>query len=165
VYLGLGSNVGDRRAHLAAALERLNGHVTIDAISAVYETEPVGFRDQPDFWNLVVRGRTSLAPGALLDALKTVEREAGRTATFTGGPREIDLDILLYDDLVLAEGDIVIPHPRMRERAFVLRPLAELAADLRLPPDGRTVASVLAGGTFEHVRALFPGDDLRPEAT
>lgn len=163
VYLGLGSNVDDRRAHLASALDRLSAHVTIDALSNVYESEPVGFRDQSDFWNLVVRAHTWLGPRELLDALKDVEHAVGRTATFSGGPREIDLDILLYDERVIEEADIVIPHARMRERAFVLRPLAELDADVRVPPDGRSVADILACGSFERVRVLFPGDDLWAE--
>jgi 2-amino-4-hydroxy-6-hydroxymethyldihydropteridine diphosphokinase len=161
-YLGLGSNVGDRRAYLSAALERIGRITRIEALSHVYETEPVGYHDQPDFWNLVVSVRSDLAPRELLAALKRVEREVGRQPTFAGGPREIDIDLLLHDSTILNEPDVQLPHPRMLGRGFVMIPLAELAPHLAIPGDGRTVRRVVIDGEFERVNRLFPGSELLP---
>lgn len=161
VFLGLGSNVGDRRAHLAAALRRLARILTIEAVSSVYETEPVGFRPQPDFWNLVVQGRTTLAPEDLLWETLRIESELGRRRGARNAPRTIDIDILLYEDRVFSTPTLVVPHPRMMERAFVLRPLAELDPELRHPVTGERIADRLEqGGPFERIERLFPGQDL-----
>ena len=160
MYLGLGLNVGDLRANLARALERMNLLLRIEAISSVYETEPVGFVDQPVFWNLAVRARTGLDPASLLDALKRVEQEVGRTPTFVSGPRVIDIDILLWNGERRA-GVPEIPHPRMMQRAFVLQPLVELDAELRHPVTGDRLAEVLQAGRFERIQRLFAGNELR----
>ena len=157
VYLGLGSNEGDRRANLRAALAALARLGTIDSLSNVYESEAVGVTDQPRFWNLVVRLRTELAPEALLAELKRIERELGRVEGPRWGPRPIDLDILLYGDVVQETPDLEIPHPRMMERAFVLRPLTELDPSLRHPRTG--VPIVQADPRGEAV-PLFPGAEL-----
>lgn len=135
VHLGLGGNVGDRRARLAAALRAIARIGVVDAVSPVYASAPIGFADQPDFWNLVARVHTTLEPDRLLAAVKQIEAELGRTPTFRNGPREIDIDILLYDDVVRT-ADPIIPHPRMHERAFVVRPLADLDRSLRDPRTG-----------------------------
>jgi 2-amino-4-hydroxy-6-hydroxymethyldihydropteridine diphosphokinase len=161
-YLGLGSNVGDRRVHLGAALHGLRKIGGIEAVSSVYRSDPVGFADQPDFWNLVTRMRTDLQPDALLRAVKALEAELGRTPTFRNGPREIDIDLLLYDDRVL-DGDPTVPHPRMAVRAFVLVPLVELDAEALDPRTGNPFRTYLEGGGPERIERLFDGRDLLPE--
>jgi 2-amino-4-hydroxy-6-hydroxymethyldihydropteridine diphosphokinase len=161
VYLGLGSNLGDREANLARALARLRSVMSIEAVSWVYETEPVGYREQPDFLNLVVVGQTELTPEALLEATQGIERELGRERPFRNAPRTIDIDLLLYDGLVRESPELTLPHPRMLERQFVLRPLADVDPELRHPVTGERIADRLAGeGTGERVEARFPGERL-----
>jgi 2-amino-4-hydroxy-6-hydroxymethyldihydropteridine diphosphokinase len=142
VYLALGSNLGDRRANLRAAVERMREQVVVERVSSVYETEPAYLLDQPRFLNAALRGRTALAPPALLAFLKEIERALGRAAGARFGPRAIDLDILLYGDLALTTDTLTIPHPRMAERPFVLVPLAELAPNLIPPGWPRTVGEL-----------------------
>ena len=149
VYLALGSNLGDRRANLVAAVERLQPQVAVEQISSLYETEPAYVLDQPRYLNAALRGRTALAPLNLLSFLKQIERELGRTAGYRFGPRIVDLDILLYDNFVIDSDDLIIPHPRMAERSFVLVPLAELAPDLT-PPGWDTSVGVLASAVHGH---------------
>lgn len=158
VYLALGGNLGDRAASLRAARERLEqGGVHIAPCSSLYETEPWGVADQPRFLNAVCRGRTELAPAALLALIKRIEAEMGRTPTVRYGPRPIDIDILLYDEQQLATPELTIPHPRLHERAFVLVPLAEIAPGLRLPGSARTVRELLeALGETGDVRRVGP---------
>ena len=134
-YLGLGSNLGDRRANIERALELLGEEPTIKVIrvSSFYETEPVGYTDQPDFINAVACVETELPPRELLRAIMSVETKMGRVRTIRWGPRVIDIDILMYDDQQVDEEGLQIPHPRMMERKFVLEPLAEIAPDLVLP--------------------------------
>jgi 2-amino-4-hydroxy-6-hydroxymethyldihydropteridine diphosphokinase len=114
------------------------------AISPIYETEPWGYAEQDPFLNVVAKIHTEMEPQALLQHLKEIEQQVGRRASFRYGPREIDIDILLYDDLVLDEDGLTIPHPRLHERAFMLRPLADLAPDLVIPPGEQSVAELLA---------------------
>ena len=147
VYLGLGSNLGDRRRNLEAALDALRAHpqIAVTAVSSFLETDPVGGPPgQGKFLNAAAKIETDLSPEALLEELKRVERALGRKPGPRWGPREIDLDILLYGDAVLETPDLTIPHPRMRERRFVLEPLAEIAPDARDPVTGRTVRELLA---------------------
>ncbi|MGH7443934.1 MAG: 2-amino-4-hydroxy-6-hydroxymethyldihydropteridine diphosphokinase, partial [Longimicrobiales bacterium] len=162
VYLGLGGNVGDRRVRLAAALHAIARIVAIDAVSPVYASAPIGFADQPDFWNLVVRVHTTVAPERLLAAVKDIEPALGRTSTFRNGPREIDIDILLYDDVVRATSP-VIPHPRMHERAFVLRPLADLDPTLRDPRDGERWTAYLDDVRDQRIEPVLDGALLLEE--
>lgn len=161
VYLGLGTNLGDRESNLREALRRLAEHVRIEAVSSVYESEPVGFRAQPDFLNLVVRVGTEEEPRALLRMVQEIERAMGRQRSFRNAPRVIDIDILLYDDLNLELPELTIPHPRMLERAFVLKPLAELAPKLVHPRTGRTIREhAAAAATLERAEPVFPGARL-----
>ena len=144
-YLGLGSNVGDRESHLRGAIEDLRGHgVEVEAVSSLYETEPVGeILDQPDFLNAAVRIRTSLEPEELLDVCKAIEAEHGRA--FGGprhGPRPIDIDLLLLGEVELSTDRLTLPHPEVTSRRFVLLPLLELDPELRLPDGSELQASL-----------------------
>jgi dihydropteroate synthase len=144
VYLGLGANLGDREANLKRACRELEaGGVPLDRCSSFYETEPWGVRDQPPFLNAACRGHTGLAPAALLALAKRIERDVGRVPTVRFGPRAVDIDILLYEDLILASPELTIPHPGLAERPFVLVPLAEIAPGLRVPGLGQTVRELL----------------------
>jgi 2-amino-4-hydroxy-6-hydroxymethyldihydropteridine diphosphokinase len=142
-YLSLGSNLGDRRRNLERAVQRLGGlsGIRIGKVSPTYRTAPMGVREQPGFLNLAVEAHTNIQPRQLLHLLKNIERELGRTSTERWGPRVIDIDILLYGCRRINEHDLIIPHPRMHERAFMMVPLADIAPNLTLP-DGRRAADV-----------------------
>ncbi len=131
VAIALGSNLGDRRGTLDAAVTALDGPLAAIAASTYYDTAPVGVdAPQPRYLNAAVTGTTRLSARALLDALHAIERRLGRERPFRNAPRTIDLDLILYDALVADEPGLVVPHPRFRERLFVLEPLAEIAADM-----------------------------------
>jgi GTP cyclohydrolase-4 len=144
VAIAIGSNIGDRQGNVAAAIHKLHAIVAIDRISSVYETKPVGFTDQPDFLNLACTGTTDVPPRVLRDALAKIERQIGRRVSVPLGPRAIDLDLLLYDDLVMRDEDCTLPHPGLSSRAFVLVPLAEIAPNLVDPLSGKTIADLAA---------------------
>ena len=144
VWIALGSNLGNRRANLRAAVRDLAPAVRVRAVSALYESDPAGVTDQPPFLNAVVRGETALAPEALLDVTQAIEWTLGRRPGLRWGPRPIDLDLLACGEAVIATPRLTLPHPRIGERAFVLRPLADLAPGLRLPGWTETVAEALA---------------------
>jgi len=145
-FLSLGSNLGDRRRRLRGAVDSLPGVVRV---SPVYETEPVGGPPQPDYLNLVVEVETDLSPRALLGLCHRLESAAGRMPGERWGPRPLDVDVLLVDDLVVDEPDLTIPHPRMQERRFVMAPLADIAPEL-VPADweSRVDGTVEPAGTL-----------------
>lgn len=133
-YLGLGTNLGDRMEYLRKGVAGLHaaGGVRVVRLSSVYETEPVGVVDQPRYLNLVAEVHTKLDPHGLLKACQAVEAENGRVRSIRWGPRTLDIDLLLYDDLEMETPDLVIPHPRMVERVFVLRPLVEINGEIEV---------------------------------
>lgn len=142
MYVALGSNIGERERYLFDALQEMETaglHVTKQ--SNVYETAPVGYTDQPSFYNMVVEVETALGAGEALMRLQQVERGLGRERLFKNGPRTIDLDILLYNSEYIQSKHLTVPHPRMHERAFVLAPLAEIAPTLEV--DGKTIRQLL----------------------
>lgn len=145
VYIALGGNLGDRPANLQATIDALQvgGHVRVEKLSPVYETAPFGYADQPDFLNMVLEATTDLEPAALLAFLKEIEAALGRSPSFRNGPRPIDLDIIFYDNLTLDTPTLQIPHPRLRGRSFVLKPLNDLAPGYVHPVLGLSVAELL----------------------
>ena len=156
VYLGLGSNLEDRDAHLRQALAALEPHITVVRLSSVYDTAPVLVADQPRFHNVVCGVETALDPMALLRLAKHIEVTLGRVPGPRYGPRVIDIDILLYGQIVLEVPELTIPHPRLAERAFVLVPLAEIAPSLRHPVLGITIAELAAAVCEQDVQAIGP---------
>ena len=174
-YLGLGSNLGDRKKNLLRGIEFLQKQIQISKVSPTYETDPVGYTEQPPFLNCVCMGETNLSPLDLLSFAKEAEAALGRVPTFRNGPRTLDVDILFYGEEVVSveaplpkqgtlpsfpkgmeEGGLEVPHPRLPERKFVLEPLADIAPDLRHPVSGATVKEM-----FEH---LTEGGDGPPDA-
>ncbi len=152
-YLSLGSNVGDREKNLRAAIRRLKTLGRVTAVSSFYETEPVEFTEQPWFVNCAVALETSQSASQLMSGVLEIERETGRQRVQKKGPRIIDIDILLFGDLVVNTPDLTIPHPAMAERRFVLEPLTEIAAQIRHPVLKKTVGELL--------RALPAGQTVR----
>ena len=144
IYIALGANLGDRRANLAEALRRLEPEVHVEAVSALYESPPQPPAPPPAYLNAACRVSTRLEPRALLAYLKRIEHDLGRGSAERWAPRPIDLDIALYDERIVEDGDLMIPHPRLPERAFVLRPLLDLDPDLTHPATGERLADVLA---------------------
>ncbi|MEJ7900254.1 MAG: 2-amino-4-hydroxy-6-hydroxymethyldihydropteridine diphosphokinase [Thermomicrobiales bacterium] len=156
-YIGLGSNLHDRFAILNHAVEHLNTLGSVTANSSIYETDPVGFVDQPQFLNAVVRLHTNLQPAYLLANLIRIEVELGRVRTFPNAPRTIDLDLLLVGDMVINTAELTVPHPKLHERSFVLLPLAEIAPEVLHP--------VLDVSIGDLLKRLVPVSGLRPIAT
>ena len=156
IYLGLGSNLGDRLEALRSAVERLHRKdFVIRRISSVYETAAMDFTAQPDFLNCVLEAESDLPPMRLLSRVQNIEREMGRRRQIPKGPRNIDIDILLHGRSVVNTQQLQIPHPAMEERRFVLEPLAELAPHLRHPAHGRTVREMLAAASDQRVVKTF----------
>ena len=144
VYLALGTNLGDRSANLKQTIAALTPQMDVKAKSQVYETPPWGFEEQPKFLNQVVKANTYLDPEPLLKHLKRLEVALGRQESFPNGPLLIDMDLLFYDDLVLNKPSLVIPHPRLHERGFVLLPLMDIAPNLVHPVQQKTVQELMA---------------------
>jgi len=136
--LSLGSNIGDRKANLREAIDKIASHdkITLVDVASLYETEPVGYADQPDFLNTCISIRTSLEPLRLLDVTSSIENEMGRKRLIRWGPRNIDIDIILYGDETINTDRLIVPHPRYKERAFVLMPMREICeCDCAVPED------------------------------
>ena len=144
IYLALGANLGDRQANIALALRMLEPLVRVEAVSSLWESPPQGPADQPPYYNAACRVITGLRPLPLLRHVKRVEHAIGRRAGERWGPRPIDIDIALYDDLVLSDADLTIPHPMLSQRAFVLRPILDIDPDAVDPASGERLADVLA---------------------
>jgi 2-amino-4-hydroxy-6-hydroxymethyldihydropteridine diphosphokinase len=141
--IALGSNLGDRAAHLDFAVRRLSSFLDDMSVSRYVETDAVGLRPQPPFLNACLVGSTTLEARPLLERFLEIEREAGRERPFPNAPRTLDLDLVLHGDTVVDEPGLIVPHPRFRERRFVLEPLAEIAPDLMDPGTGLTVGELL----------------------
>lgn len=140
VFIGLGSNLGNREKFIENALREIENFFTVEVKSSIYETSPVGYLNQPDFLNMVIKGTTTLSPAELLKKLQTIEQNFGRQRSFKNAPRNIDLDILLFDNKITAQKDLIIPHPELTKRQFVLIPLLEIAPELKhlIKPDQAT---------------------------
>ena len=161
VHLGAGSNIGDKAANLREAVRRLQGAGEVVAVSHLYKTAPVGFEDQDWFLNAALCLKTALAPKEVLDFVLAIEQDLGRVRTFRNGPRTIDIDILLWGDAVIDVPGLVVPHPRLQERLFVLAPLREIAPDAMHPLSGATIEElfrqVADSGGVEKVGAFYEG--------
>lgn len=142
-YLCLGSNLGDREKNLIRALSLLSQEVNLERVSSIYETEPVGYKEQPFFLNLVCQVTTNLNPRELLRLAKVIENKMGRTPSEQiNSPRPIDIDILFYDSQITKTRDLTIPHPRLADRAFVLIPLTQIAPELIHPELGKSITEL-----------------------
>jgi 2-amino-4-hydroxy-6-hydroxymethyldihydropteridine diphosphokinase len=146
VYIALGTNLEPRADHLEKALELFRSltDVEVKRVSSIYESKPVGYLDQPDFLNLVFEAETDLLPLDLLDRCQSIEQELGRVRTIRFGPRTLDVDIVLYGAEIIEEEQLIVPHPRMQERAFVLLPLQELDPEYVVPEWNKTVHELVA---------------------
>jgi 2-amino-4-hydroxy-6-hydroxymethyldihydropteridine diphosphokinase len=154
-YLSLGSNIGDREAQLATAIESLQElGIRVVRRSSIYETEPQDFAGQPWFLNMVLEVETDYAPALLLSRIQQIEKQMGRQREIPKGPRTVDIDILFYGDAVIESAEMQIPHPRLTQRRFVLEPLAELAPDLRHPVLGKRIGELLPETHAQRIRRV-----------
>ena len=160
IYIGLGTNLGERETNLRDAVKALAPKISVLAKSLIYETAPWGFSDQPNFLNQVVAAKTNLSSFKLLAYLKNIEACMGRKPTFRNGPRVVDMDILFYDDCVIQEDQLIIPHPRLHLRAFVLVPLVEIAPNLQHPILGCTMQALLHSLGSEGVEQFHPSENI-----
>lgn len=160
IYLGLGTNLGDRTANLQAAIAGLAEKLVMTAVSSLYQTPPWGLTDQPDFLNLCLAAQTDLTPEELLTFVKNLEVALGRQPAERWGPRLIDIDILFYANQLVETETMTIPHPRLAERAFVLRPLADIAPDFVHPVLGETIVALAAKVGDEGIRPFAPAPAL-----
>ena len=155
IYLSLGSNLNDRFGNLQRAVDALQKHVNITAISPVFATEPWGDTDQPPFLNICVAAKSDLTPRELLHLIQAIETEMGREPSRRWGPRLIDIDILFYDKIIIQDEELTIPHPHLAERAFVLAPLAVIIPDFRHPQTGLSVQEMLERVDLSGVERMF----------
>jgi 2-amino-4-hydroxy-6-hydroxymethyldihydropteridine diphosphokinase len=162
IYLSLGSNLGDREGHLREAIALVGAEgLRVLRVSSLYETEPMEVRDQPWFLNLVVEAETDLFPKQVLARIRKIELGLGRRRGRPKGPRTIDIDILLYGESVIETTELIVPHPRLAERRFVLEPLVELVPELRHPVNRRTMRELLAATAGQVVKRIAPLRDTR----
>ena len=159
IFLGLGTNLGDRAANLQAAIARLAEKLVITVVSPTYQTPPWGVTDQPDFLNLCLAAETDLPPAELLIFVKRLEVELGRQSAERWGPRLIDIDILFYANQLIETETMTVPHPRLADRAFVLRPLADIAPDFVHPVLGKTIAALNETVEDEGIRPFSPASE------
>ncbi len=152
IYLGLGSNIGESRNNIETALVLLEKKINIIGKSSFYETEPVGFKDQPWFLNIVLEGETELNPFELLEFTQSIEKDMKRVKTIINGPRNIDVDILIYDNLKIETENLNIPHPRMEERNFVMVPLFEIAP--RMVINNKPIKEIVENLKGEEIRKV-----------
>ncbi|WP_297453462.1 2-amino-4-hydroxy-6-hydroxymethyldihydropteridine diphosphokinase [Persephonella sp.] len=143
IFLALGSNIGNRQENINQAIRFLSKEITDIKRAPIYESKAVGYEDQPDFLNTVISGYTDLSPEELLNFVKKVEKQTGRIKRFRWGPREIDIDIIFYGNLVIEKDNLIIPHPRIQERDFVLKPLCDLEPEFIHPVLKKTVLELL----------------------
>lgn len=162
-YIGVGSNLGDRRAYLYEAVDRLHRHasVAVERCSSIYETAPVGLTEQPHFLNMAVAVSTALSPHELLELMLEMEQQLGRVRTVRYGPRTIDLDLLMYGNLTIDSERLALPHPRMNERGFVLIPLLDIIASGDGPPDAHQLRSALERAEGKEDIVLWQTTDWR----
>ncbi len=151
IFLALGSNIGDRKKNIDRALHLLQEKVFDIKASRIYVSKAVGYEKQPEFFNMVARGFTELSPYELLDFVKDVEKRVGRIKRFRWGPREIDIDILFYEDMQINSDILIIPHPRLHERDFVLYPLAEIEPDYIHPVFQKPISQLLENVNKENI--------------
>lgn len=152
IYLSLGTNLGNTKENLTHAVQLLSEKINILKTSSFYETEPVGYKDQPWFMNIVVEGTTHLSPEDLLVFTQSIEQAMKRVKTIVNGPRIIDVDILLYEDVKINTETLIIPHPRMTERAFVMYPLFEISPDLLI--EGKSLKNIMENFKGEEIKRL-----------
>ncbi|MEA5096683.1 MAG: 2-amino-4-hydroxy-6-hydroxymethyldihydropteridine diphosphokinase [Sedimentibacter saalensis] len=152
IYLSLGTNLGNKKENLTYAVQLLSEKIDILKTSSFYETEPVGYKDQPWFMNIVVEGTTHLSPEDLLVFTQSIEQAMKRVKTIVNGPRIIDVDILLYESVKINTETLIIPHPRMTERAFVMYPLFEISPDLII--DGKSLKNMMESFKGEEIKRL-----------
>lgn len=143
VYIAIGSNVGDSKHFIARSVEELRKHLSEVRCAPLYTSRAVGYTNQPDFYNTALCGETKLKPAELLEVTQSIEHKIGRVHRFHWGPREIDLDIILYGDLIIDDPELIIPHPRFTERDFVLRPLLDLDQNLIDPRTKKKLKNIL----------------------
>lgn len=160
-WLSLGSNLGDKREHLKFAIARLrqNPRISVNKISSLYLTEPWGKNDQDDYYNAAVEITTDLTALELLDFTQLIEKESGRQRLVRWGPRELDIDIIIFDQLLLSSEELTVPHPRLAQRVFVLLPLREIAGDLHIPALGQLDQLIDTCDKSLRIERLYPSDE------
>ncbi|WP_457644172.1 2-amino-4-hydroxy-6-hydroxymethyldihydropteridine diphosphokinase [Persephonella sp.] len=142
IFLGLGSNIGDRKGNILRAVRMIGDKVKIEKMGGIYISKAVGFEDQPDFYNTAISGFTDLEPEELFFFLKEIEKKVGRIERFRWGPREIDIDILFYGDEIIEKRELTVPHPRLHERDFVLKPLIDIDPDFVHPVFNKSLRDI-----------------------